>query len=293
MYCTSIDFKQAFDTVWRDGLWFKLKNCHINGKCLTFIQILYNNIKSRISTADGTSAFFSCKIGVRQGENLSPFLFSIFLNNLDHYFRNRKMTGVTCEFKDENITIFLKIFFLLYADDTVVFSDNPNDLQRSLDTFKDYCNDWKLLVNVNKTKVLIISQGRPRGKLHFYYDGMELEIVKEYKYLGIYISHSGTFQTAKKYLAEQANKALFSMIKKCHNLNLPFDIQIDLFNKTIKPILLYGCEVWGFGNCNVIEQIQLKFYKYIFNLKKIYTIIYSELGVKPILLDIKSCILTY
>ena len=97
---------------------------------------------------------------------------------------------------------------------------------------------------------------------------MELEIVKEYKYLSIYISHSGTFQTAKKYLAEQANKALFSMIKKCHNLNLPFDIQIDLFNKTIKPILLHGCEVWGFGNCNVIERIQLKFYKYIFNLKK-------------------------
>ena len=58
------------------------------------------------------------------------------------------------------------------------------------------------------------------------------------------------------------------MMKKCHNLNLPFDIQIDLFEKTIKPILLYGCEIWGFGNCDVIERVQLKFYNYIFNLKK-------------------------
>ena len=85
------------------------------------------------------------------------------------------------------------------------------------------------------------------------------------------------------------------MIKKSRNLNLPFDIQIDLFYKTIKPILLYGCEVWGFGNCDVIERILLKFYKYIFNLKK-YTLsfmIYSKLGVKPILLDIKSRILSY
>ena len=97
------------------------------------------------------------------------------------------MTGVTCEFEGENITAFLKIFILLYADDTVLFNDNPNDLQRSLDTVKDYCNDWKLSVNVNKTKVLIISQGRPSEKLHFYCDGMELEIVKEYNYLGIYI----------------------------------------------------------------------------------------------------------
>ena len=70
--------------------------------------------------------------------------------------------------------------------------------------------DWKLSVNVNNIKVLIISQGRPSGKLHFYYDGMELEIFKEYKYLGIYISRSGTFQTAKKYLAEQVNKTLFN-----------------------------------------------------------------------------------
>ena len=85
------------------------------------------------------------------------------------------------------------------------------------------------------------------------------------------------------------------MIKKYRNLKLPFDIQIDLFNKTIKPILLDGCEVWGFGNCDVIERIQLKFYKYIFNLKKSTPsfMIYSELGVKTVLLNIKSRILSY
>ena len=85
------------------------------------------------------------------------------------------------------------------------------------------------------------------------------------------------------------------MIKKCRNLNLPFAIQTDLFNKTIKPIMLYRCEVWGFGNCDVIERIQLKFYKYIFSLTKSTPslMIYSELGVKPIILDIKSRVLSY
>ena len=89
LYCAFIDFKQAFDTVWRDGLWQKLSAYHINGKCLNLIQNLYKNIKSRVSTSEGSSAFFPCNTGVRQGESLSPFLFSIFLNDLDHYFRIR------------------------------------------------------------------------------------------------------------------------------------------------------------------------------------------------------------
>ncbi|MCG8110258.1 MAG: reverse transcriptase family protein, partial [Candidatus Thiodiazotropha taylori] len=295
LFCTFIDFKQAFDTVWRDGLWYKLKRYNINGKCHNLIQNLYNNIKSRIYTSDGTSAFFPCTQGVRQGENLSPFLFSIFLNDLENHFTVCKQKGITCDFNDENTSIFLKLFILLYADDTVIFSDNPKDMQNALYTFQDYCKTWKLKVNASKTKVLIISQGRTPRNLHFHLDGTELDIVKEYKYLGIYLSSSGSFQTAKKYIAEQGNKALFSMIKKCRNLNLPFDIQIELFDKTIKPILLYGCEVWGFGNCDIIERVQLKFYKYIFNLKRSTPsfMIYGELGITPIRVDIKTRITSY
>ena len=87
-------------------------------------------------------------------------------------------------------------------------------------------------------------------------------------YLGIFLSRSGTFTTAKKYISEQAYKAVFLLIKKIRNLNLPFNIQIDLCYKTIKPILLYGCEIWGTGNCDIIERVQLNYHKYIFNLKK-------------------------
>ena len=33
IYCTFIDLKQAFDRVWREGLWEKISNYNINGKC--------------------------------------------------------------------------------------------------------------------------------------------------------------------------------------------------------------------------------------------------------------------
>ena len=59
-------------------------------------------------TNEGTSNYFSCNVGVRQGENLSPFLFSIFLNDLETHLRTNGVAGIS----------FFKILILLYADDS-------------------------------------------------------------------------------------------------------------------------------------------------------------------------------
>ena len=119
----------------------------INGKCFNLIYNMYQNIKSKIITSEGSSAFFECHAGVRQGENLSPFLFSIFLNDLHEYLGNKEVNGIQVQGEAE---IFLKLYILLYADDTVIFSDNAHDLQNALE-FDEYCNRWKLTINVSKT----------------------------------------------------------------------------------------------------------------------------------------------
>lgn len=45
-------------------------------------------------------------------------------------------------------------------------------------------------------------------------------------------------------------------------------------------VLLYGCEVWGFENIEIIECIYLKFLKYILNLKSciLLYMVYGEIG---------------
>ena len=144
--------------------------------------------------------------------------------------------------------VFLNIFLLLYADDTVIFSDNELDMQQALNVFEKYCSEWKLTVNTAKTKILIFDQGRKKSDLKFTLINKEIEIVKEYKYLGILLGQSGSFLATKKHIAEQASKAMFSLLRKIKCLSLPFDIQIDLFNKIVKPVLLCGCEIWGYGN---------------------------------------------
>ena len=90
LFCAFIDFKQAFDTVWRDGLWYKLIKSGINGKCFDYIRNMYEGIKSLIRMNGRTTEFFNCNVGVRQGENLSPFLFSLFVNDIEDFLIEKK-----------------------------------------------------------------------------------------------------------------------------------------------------------------------------------------------------------
>ncbi len=83
---------------------------------------------------------------------------------------------------------------------------------------------------------------------------------------------------------------MYSLLSKIRKHSLPIDIQIDLFDKTIKPILLYGSEIWGFGKNNILERVQLKFYKHVLNLKRTTpsVMIYGELGIYPLQIDIQT-----
>ena len=81
---------------------------------------MYQNIKSCVSLNDKSSSYFTCKSGVRQGENLSPILFSIFLNDLESHLVVRGGTGINIS-PELNEQFWLKILVLLYADDTVLW----------------------------------------------------------------------------------------------------------------------------------------------------------------------------
>ena len=95
LFCAFIDFEKAFDTVWREGLWHKLILNNINGKMFHILVNMYQNIKSRIIYNGNTTDFFKCENGVRQGENLSQFLFSVFLNDITDFFNDKNIDGLT------------------------------------------------------------------------------------------------------------------------------------------------------------------------------------------------------
>ena len=128
LFCAFVDFKKAFDTVWRSGLWIKLISFGITGKLFNVIRNIYN-IKSCVQVNGQKSDYFSCYTGVRLGENLSPHLFSLYLNDLESFLKYNHVNNL--KLSDNIFDQFLKIQILLYADDTVLLSDNADGLQYS------------------------------------------------------------------------------------------------------------------------------------------------------------------
>lgn len=117
-----------------------------------------------------------------------------------------------------------------------------------------------------------------------------LSICDEFKYLGVIFSKNRSFYKAIRHNVEHAKKALHLLHKKIRNLNLPLDLQLYLFDHTILPILLYGCEIWGFQNTQVIENVYNQFLRSITGLRKSTPIymLHAEMGRHPIDILIKS-----
>jgi len=85
---------------------------------------------------------------------------------------------------DDTIETYLKLYLLLYADDTVIFAKSSSYLQLALNSMSEYSKLWKLSVNSSKTKVVVISRGKCRNIPTFYLDSDELEGVDDFSYLG-------------------------------------------------------------------------------------------------------------
>ena len=141
LFCCFVDFSKAFDSVWRIGLWRKLINTHVNGKFLRVLQNMYSDIKSCVTIRGDDSPFFCSNRGVRQGDNISPVMFSLFLNDLEDHLISDRINGIPIECGDELLFFYIRIFILLYADDTVILSDNEEDFQKSLNSFASYCKE--------------------------------------------------------------------------------------------------------------------------------------------------------
>ena len=88
---------------------------------------------------------------------------------------------------------------------------------------------------------------------------------------------------------------MFALLKKSRNLSLPMDIMFKLFNVLVKPVVLYGARVWDNEKCDILERLQLRFFKYVLSVNKFTSsmMLYGELGAIPLDVNIKSRMLTF
>ena len=91
LFCACVDLKRAFDSVLLNGLWFQLHNIGINAKMLRIIKDMYNKVKTCVRGCNSYSDFFDCVVGLKQGEVISPMLFSLFIEDLELFLQNDQM----------------------------------------------------------------------------------------------------------------------------------------------------------------------------------------------------------
>ncbi len=146
-FLTFIDFSKAFDYVQKEYLLHKLLNYNINGNVYNSIKAIYNDPVSGVQLGSTLSDWFPISSGVRQGDSLSPVLFATFINDLAAEI-NALEAGI-----DINGD---KLSLLMYADDIVLISSNPEQAQDQLDIMTRWCSQWGMSINSKKSQILHI-----------------------------------------------------------------------------------------------------------------------------------------
>ena len=262
LYCCFIDYSKAFDLVDRSSLWCKLIKQGLQGKMLRLIKSLYENVKSCVKYDGCLSDYFSSKIGLFQGEVLSPILYSMYVNDCEMHFIREN-----CPFLELGL---ISIFLLMYADDTVLISETSEGLQSMLDALCSYNTEWKLSLNVSKTKIVVFRNGGVlRENDKWFYHGNEIEVVNEFNYLGLLFNYNGKFSKTQKHAADQGRKANFALSAKLKNHCFNVETQLSVFDTYVNSILNYGSEVWGLHKAPDVEKVHSSFCKTLLGVKEI------------------------
>lgn len=237
LYICFVDLRKAFDSVWREGLMFKLMKTGVGKQFYNIVKEQYEKTESSIKYDNLSSEYFSISRGVKQGDSLSPTLFNIFIDDIVKELENNESDPVTL--------VSSKFNSLLFADDLMMISESKDGLQKNLNVLSDFCDNWQLGVNVKKTKTMIIKQNCTKDVSSFVtYKGIPISGTIEYKFLGILLKNNGNFSCSTLELTKRAKKVLFAMKSYTSSLcNLPVTVANNLFDSMVKPIALYNSEV--------------------------------------------------
>ena len=117
----------------------------VNGlsqKFISLIKSMYEDIRLAVKLPVGLTPFFESLVGVRQGCNLSPMLFNIYVNDLIEELQDSDCQPA----KIQNCPINC----LMYADDLLLISESWEGLTRSLDKLDIFSDKWKLTISEKK-----------------------------------------------------------------------------------------------------------------------------------------------
>ena len=240
LYSCFVDFRKAFDTLCREALLHKLMSMGVEGKFMKCIEFMYKNSKARLKIVNKLSDAFDILSGTEQGHPMSPELFKIYIHELSENLD--QIDGIEVPKLDNH-----NISHLFWADDLVLLALDTKSLQLLIDELEKYCNDWGLIINMDKTAIMVFNiTGRLLKESYMFRCNNEpIPTAKLYCYLGICFTLSGSTKTAQVQLRQKGLRAYFSLKKDIDLKSISKEASFKLFDSLILPVATHGIQTWS------------------------------------------------
>ena len=186
LYLCFIDLSKAFDSIPIDRLKMKLRKTLPECKLLSLIIALLDNKQYEVLYDGDRTQSFRLNNGIPQGDSMSPILFNLYINDLLDCFDESVQNN------DPVILEDVKLSILIYADDILLMSQSKEGVIKQIKEVQNYCDNNGLKINFNKTKIMIRNEKLKYSNLKLSTKAGTniIDVVEDYKYLGMWISKS-------------------------------------------------------------------------------------------------------
>ncbi|CAF3093128.1 unnamed protein product [Rotaria sp. Silwood2] len=242
------DIKAAFDSVWHDGLIYKLNDLHLPQYIINYLISFLHNRTAAIEIENVLSRQFNLKSGTPQGSPLSPLLYIIYTSD--------SMNGLPTHTEHG-----------LFADDTALWTSSntmtslSSRLQQSIDAFESWCKSWKLKLQPTKTELIHFSI-HPRKKYkHPVEVKVENTIIKPLehtRYLGVIIDKTLNWRSHLDHIETKIAPRIGLLRYLSRTAYEPNNkTMINIFKSIARTIIIYGYPILLTANQKIWNRLQI------------------------------------
>ncbi|KAI8424369.1 hypothetical protein MSG28_002896 [Choristoneura fumiferana] len=228
-----VDYEKAFDSIETWAVLQVLQRCQVDYRYIEVLKCLYENATMSVRLQDQSTKPIPLQRGVRQGDVISPKLFTAALEDA---FKVLDWKGRGININGEYFT------HLRFADDIVVMAETMEDLGAMLADLSRVSDRVGLKMNMDKTKVMSNVHVVPTPVI---VDDSALELVDDYVYLG------QTVQLGRSNFEKEITRrirlgwAAFGKLRSVFSSKLPQCLKSKVFDQCVLPVMTYGSETWA------------------------------------------------